>query len=231
MMRRHFISVVMGGILFFLLAGGTTGAPGLRAADLKTISPAAPPAGGSGGSAAKAVPVPPTGSPTGSAAKAVPAPPAGVPGQPAAKTVPADALPPAPTYEYKVAGKPDPFKPFMETDPALKTKKEEDLGKKKSAPSASISPLQRLDLGQFRLLGIAGDANRRAAIVADGVTKKFYPLFVGTYIGLNGGRVAAILPDRLVVEEPVETRDKKTKRVQVRQIPVLLHKEQEEGKP
>ena len=197
MMRRHFISVVMGGVLVLLLAGGTS-APGLRAADLKTLPPAAP-AGGSGGSLAK--------------------------------PIPAAALPPAPTYEYNAAGKPDPFQPFMETDPALKTKKEEGLGKKTSAPSASISPLQRLELGQFRLLGIAGDENRRAAIVVDGTTKKFYPLFVGTYIGLNGGRVAAILPDRLVVEERVEARDKKTKRVQVRQIPVLLHKEQEEGKP
>ena len=192
MMRRHFISVVMGGILVLLLAG-ETGAPGLRAADLKTLPPAAP-AGGSG--------------------------------EPLAKPIPAAALPATPTYQYNAAGKPDPFKPFMETDPALKTKKEEDLGKKTLAKSGSISPLQRLDIGQFRLVGIVGDQDRRTAIVEDGVAKKYYPLFVGTYIGLNGGRVAAILPDRLVVEERVETRDKKTKRVQVRQIPVLLHKEQ-----
>jgi type IV pilus assembly protein PilP len=199
MMRRHFISVVMGGILVLFLAGGTS-APGLRAADLKTLPPAAP-AGGSGG--------------------------------PLAKPLPAAALPPAPTYEYNAAGKPDPFKPFMETEPVLKTnkEKEEDLKKKTPARSGYISPLQRADIGQFRLLGIAGDENRRTAIVEDGVAKKYYPLFVGTYIGLNGGRVAAILRDRVVVEERTETRDKKTKRVQVRQIPVLLHKEQEEGKP
>jgi len=214
MMSRHFISVVMGVLLVLLLAGGTN-APGLWAADSKAISPAAPPAGSSGGSAAKAVP----------------AQPAGVPGGPAEKPLPDATLPPVPTYDYSAAGKPDPFKPFMETEPTLNPKKEEDLGKKKSAPSASISPLQRLELGQFRLLGISGDENSRAAIVADGTTKKFYPLFVGTYIGLNGGRVAAILPDRVVVEESVEASDKKTKRVQVKKIPILLHKEQEEGKP
>ncbi len=129
----------------------------------------------------------------------------------------------------KIRVQTDPFKPFMETVPTLQTKA--DMGKKKSAPSASISPLQRLELGQFRLLGIAGNENSRAAIVADGTTKKFYSLFVGTYIGLNGGRVAAILPDRVVVEERVEPPDKKTKRVQVRKIPILLHKEHEEGKP
>ena len=191
MMRRHFISVVMGGILVLLLAGGTS-APGLRAADLKTLPPAAP-AGGSGG--------------------------------PLANPLPAAALPPAPTYEYNAAGKPDPFKPFMETEPALKTKKEEDLGKKTSAQSGSISPLQRAELGQFRLAGTAGDQNRRVAIVEDGVAKKYYPLFVGTYIGLNGGRVAAILPDRVVVEERVETQDNKRKKMQMRRIPMLLHQE------
>jgi type IV pilus assembly protein PilP len=179
----------MGGILVFLLAGGTS-APGLWSADLKTLPPAAP-AGGSGG--------------------------------PLAKQIPAAVLPPAPTYEYNAAGKPDPFKPFMETDPALKTKKEEDLRKKTSAQSGSISPLQREDVRQFRLAGTAGDQNRRVAIVEDGVAKKYYPLFVGTYIGLNGGRVAAILPDRVIVEE-------KAKKTQIRRMTLMLHKE-EEGKP
>ena len=194
MMRRHFISVVMGGILVLLLAGGT-GAPGLRAADLKTLSPAAP-AGGSGG--------------------------------PLAKPISAAALPPAPTYEYHAAGKPDPFKPFMETDPALKTKKEENQKKKTPAQSGSISPLQRLELGRFRLVGIAGDQQRRVAIVEDGAAKKYYPLFIGTYIGLNGGRVAVILPDRVIVEEKAEKQAKKAK---IRRMTVMLHKQEEEGKP
>ena len=201
MMRRHFISVVMGGILVLLLAGGAS-VSGLRAAEgdtlrqgVPTLPPAAP-AGGSGG--------------------------------PLAKPLPAAALPPAPTYEYNAAGKPDPFKPFMETDPALKTKRDKDLGKKKSAQSGFISPLQRLDVGEFRLVGIAGDENRRVAIVADGTTKKFYPLFVGTYIGLNRGRVAAILPDRVIVEEKAEKQAKKAK---IRRMTVMLHKQEEEGKP
>ena len=201
MMRRHIISVVMGGsLMIFLLAGGTgeKGTPygkmsPLQAADLKTPPPTAP-AGGSGG--------------------------------PGATPVPAAAPPADPTYQYNAAGKADPFKPFMETDLALKKKMEEEPKKGAALKERPVSPLQRAELGQFRLLGIAGDEKRRAAIVADGTTKKFYPVFVGTYIGLNEGRVAAILPDRLVVEERVETQDKKRKRVQVRQIPVLLHKEQ-----
>jgi type IV pilus assembly protein PilP len=169
---------MMGGsLMIFLLAGGT-GAPGLRAADLKTLPPAAAP-------------------------------------------------PVAPTYQYHAAGKPDPFKPFMETDLALKKKTEEEQKKRATLQERPISPLQQADIGQFRLVGIAGDQNRRTAIVEDGVAKKYYPLFVGTYIGLNGGRVAAILPDRVVVEEKAEKQDKKA---QIRRMTVMLHKE-EEGKP
>jgi len=196
MMRRHFISVVMGGILVLLLAGGAS-APGLRAAagdtlrqGVPTLPPAAP-AGGSGG--------------------------------PLAKPLPAAVLPPAPTYEYNAAGKPDPFKPFMETDPALKKKMEEESKKGATLKERPISPLQRAELGQFRLLGIAGDKNRRVAIVEDGVAKKYYPLFVGTYIGLNEGRVAAILPDRVIVEEKAEKQAKKAK---IRRMTVMLHKEE-----
>jgi len=192
-MRRHFISVMMGGILVLLLAGGTS-APGLRAADLKTL-PLPAPAGGSRG--------------------------------PGATSVPAAAPPAAPTYQYHAAGKPDPFKPFMETDPALKKKMEEEQKKKAALQERPISPLQQAELGQFRLVGIAGDRARQTAIVEDGVAKKYYPLFVGTYIGMNGGRVAAILPDRVVVEEKAE---KQAKKAQIRRVTVMLHKE-EEGKP
>jgi Tfp pilus assembly protein PilP len=199
MMRRHFISVVMGGILLLLFAGGMD-APELRAAAGDTLRqglPTLPPAVQSGGS-----------------------------GVPPAKPLTAAALPPATTYVYNAAGKADPFKPFMETEPAPKTKKVEDQKKKAEALNSLISPLQRLDIAQFRLVGIAGDQKRCVAIVEDGVAKRYYPLFVGTFIGLNGGRVAAILPDRVIVEEKTG----QAKRAKIRRVTVMLHKE-EEGKP
>jgi Tfp pilus assembly protein PilP len=198
MMRRHFIFAVTGGALMIFLLAGWMAASGLHAA---------------GETLRQGVPSLP------------PASPAGGPG---ATPVPVAAPPPASAYMYNTAGKPDPFKPFMETDPAQKKKMEEEENRRRAASKdRPISPLQQADIGQFRLVGIAGDQNRRVAMVEDGIAKKYYPLFVGTYIGLNGGRVAAILPDRVVVEEKAEKQDKKS---QVRRLTVMLHKE-EEGKP
>jgi len=202
-MRRHFKSAAMvGSLMIFLLAGGT-GEKGTPCGKMSPLHAA-------------------------DLKILTPAAPAGGSSGPGAASVPAAAPPAAPTYQYNAAGKPDPFKPFMETDPALKKKMEEEEQKKRAVlQERPISPLQQAELGKFRLVGIAGDQNRCVAIVEDGVAKKYYPLFVGTYIGLNGGRVAAILPDRVVVEEKAE---KQSQKAQVRRITVMLHKE-EEGKP
>jgi type IV pilus assembly protein PilP len=192
----------MGGILLLLLAGGMD-APALRAAAGDTLR--------------QGVTTPPAAAQASGSAVPLAKPPANV------------ALLSAPTQVYNVAGKADPFKPFMETEPVPKAKKTEELKKKTDVLSASISPLQRLDIGQFRLVGIAGDQKRCVAIVEDGAAKRYYPLFVGTFIGLNGGRVAAILPDRVIVEERAGQQTKKEK-AKIRRVTVMLHKE-EEGKP
>ena len=156
----------------------------------------------------------------------------------AAKPVAKFALPIAPQpssfYKYHPVGKPDPFYPFIEMDLAIQKKRKEDL-KKKAAMKAAVkgrplSPLQQSEIGQFRLVGIAGDDKRRTAVVEEGALKKFYPLFVGTVIGPNEGRVVEILPDRVIVEERIEDPNPKAKKAQVRRMTMMLHKE-EEGRP
>ena len=109
-------------------------------------------------------------------------------------------------------------------------KMQEDLKKRMERKIKSISPLQQADIGQFRLIGTAGDQNRCVAVVEDGVSKKYYPLVIGTYIGLNRGRVSEILPDRVIVEEKAGMQAKKEK---IRRVTLTLHKEkeEEEGKP
>ena len=98
-------------------------------------------------------------------------------------------------YAYHPFGKPDPFEPFVEKE--IRRKK---LRTAKRVKPLSIFPLQRAGVGQFRLIGIAGNEQRRTAMVTDAGGKSF-PLTVGTVIGLNGGRVVQILEDRVIVEE------------------------------
>ena len=120
------------------------------------------------------------------------------------------------------AAKPDPFRPFIELDQA----KALALKKKAESKALPVSPLQRAEIDQFRLIGIAGDERSRTAMVDDG-KGKFYPLIVGTGIGMNEGRVAQILVDRVVVEEVTKERGKK----KVKRIIMKLRRDEEEGKP
>jgi type IV pilus assembly protein PilP len=136
---------------------------------------------------------------------------------PAAPTAPAERVEPAETataeapaqvqqkpplaptatgnYSYNPSGKPDPFRPLVEAKPQNIADKE---GKKKQ--ELSMFPLQRAEADDYKVVGIAGDKDHRVAIVED-AGKKFYPLVIGTHIGLNNGKVIEILADRVIVEE------------------------------
>ncbi|PKN35439.1 MAG: hypothetical protein CVU61_04000 [Deltaproteobacteria bacterium HGW-Deltaproteobacteria-19] len=125
---------------------------------------------------------------------------------------------PVETYRYVPAGKPDPFKPFVELNKPLVVTKKTARGK-----MGPISPLQNLSLEQFSLVGIAVGRNSRVAMMEDKIAKKFYPVVPGTYIGQNDGRVAEILADRIIVEEKLrEGRG----RVKAKRISILLHKDE-----
>ncbi len=171
------------------------------------------------------------------AAETKAAPPAAPPidaSKPIVKPVPPAAPQPSSPAAYHPVGKPDPFHPFIETDLALQKKQEEELKKKAVEKAATkgrpISPLQQSEIGQFRLVGIAGNDRRRTAVVEDEPVKKFYTLFVGTVIGPNEGRVVEIFPDRVIVEERIEDPNPKAKKAQVRRITMTLRKE-DEGRP
>jgi type IV pilus assembly protein PilP len=96
-------------------------------------------------------------------------------------------------YNYNPLGKPDPFRPFVDIEVAA-------VKKEKEAKKESIFPLQRAEVESFKLVGIVGDQARRVAVVEDS-TKKYYPIFVGTKIGLHDGKVTEILMDRVTVDE------------------------------
>jgi Tfp pilus assembly protein PilP len=147
-----------------------------------------------------------------------PIPPAGnvAPAAPTQIQQPQPLAPPSvDTYSYNPSGKPDPFQPIAEIVKAQKDieaqknvgEKKQDA-KKRSDPT-SMFPLQRAATETYRVVGIAGDKDHRVAVVED-AAKKFYPLSVGTHIGLYNGKVIEIMADRVIVEE-YET--KKAKRV------------------
>jgi type IV pilus assembly protein PilP len=247
MMRRHSIAGIVGGVLIFLVAVGT-GPVASRAADTKAPPPApsaavagapgtkpaapAPSAAVAGAPGAKSAAPAPSAAVAGAPGTkpAAPEPSAAVAGAPGTKPVPA-AVPEATGYIYVPTGKSDPFKPFLETDLALKKKMEEEQMKKAAAAKGRpISPLQQMEIDQLRLVGIAGSDQGRTAIVEDGVSKKHYPLFVGTYIGMNDGRIVSIRPDRVIIEERLPGQSPKAKNPKVKRITVMLHKE-DEGKP
>ena len=130
--------------------------------------------------------------------------------------------PPA-NYSFDPTGKPDPFRPFVEMDPVVLKKKAETVA------AVSIFPLQKVDLDQFNLIGIAGDAERRLAVVEtkDSKGSRFYTLTPGTVIGLNKGKVVEIRNDLIIVEEATPLRAGK----KINRITKKLRKDEEEGIP
>lgn len=74
----------------------------------------------------------------------------------------------------------------------------------KSAPSAkkreNLSPLERLELSQLKLVGIVWDIKDPRAMVEDG-SGLGYVISVGTPIGANDGKVKAIHRNEVIVEE------------------------------
>jgi type IV pilus assembly protein PilP len=100
------------------------------------------------------------------------------------------------TYSYNPLGKPDPFRPFV----VVVTEKVEAKKQLAKKAEASMFPLQRAETEKYRVVGIAGDKDHRVAIAED-ASKKFYPLLVGTHIGLYNGKVIEIMADRVIVEE------------------------------
>jgi type IV pilus assembly protein PilP len=157
--------------------------------------------------------------------------------QPAAKAAAQSTTPPGtqPTtsspliFSFDPQGKPDPFKPFVDAEIALKKKQlEEQLKKqKKKQVALPLSPLQRFGIEQFKLVGIAGNNISRKAIIQD-MNGKFYPIATGMLIGLNRAKVVEIRESSVLLEEPLTGGSKTPKK---KFIEMKLRKEGDEGKP
>jgi type IV pilus assembly protein PilP len=89
---------------------------------------------------------------------------------------------------FSTVGKRDPFRPFT-----LNTRTN-------SRPRENLSPLERYDLGQLRLVGVVWHVKEPSAMVEDSVGLG-YVVKVGTPIGANDGKVKAIKPNEIIIEE------------------------------
>ena len=89
---------------------------------------------------------------------------------------------------FSTVGKRDPFRPFT-----LNTRTN-------SRPRENLSPLERYNLGQLRLVGVVWHVKEPTAMIEDSVGLG-YIVKVGTPIGANDGKVRAIKPNEIIIEE------------------------------
>ena len=97
---------------------------------------------------------------------------------------------------YDPTGKIDPFTPLLKD-------KNEAAKKKKVKKRIPRTPLEKMDISQIKLVAVIRSPDGNMALVEE-ASGKGYIVSIGTYVGLNGGRVTRILKDRLIIEEETE---------------------------
>lgn len=104
------------------------------------------------------------------------------------------------TVTYKAEGKIDPFASIFRVESSAFAD-QNDRKKKKRIP---LTPIEKVDLSQLKLVGIIFAPDGNKALVEDASGKGFV-IKKGTRIGINSGRVIKILKGRVVVEEEAES--------------------------
>jgi len=117
-------------------------------------------------------------------------------------------------YAYNPVSKPDPFKPFIQLTPV-----------KESSRSVPLTPLQKYEISQLKLVAIIAAPEGNIALVEDSAGKGYF-LKKGTGIGKNDGKVKKILKDRVIIEEAYEDIFGQKK---VNEISLFLHRVEEGG--
>jgi len=113
---------------------------------------------------------------------------------------------------YDSKGKRDPFLSLVE------------ITKKKPVKKRGASPFESYDIDEIRLLAIASDKNKYYALIRL-PDKKNYTITEGMTVGLQGGKVVSIAPDKVVIRE--YTKDYRGN-MKPRDAILKLHKGEEE---
>ncbi len=102
---------------------------------------------------------------------------------------------------YNPDGKIDPFRPLFQKEEREQPVKQTDTSKKK--PERPRTPLERLDLGQLKLVAVVySNAMKKALVEED--SGKGYVLELGTSVGRERGKVIDIRNDRVIIEQEFE---------------------------
>ena len=117
-------------------------------------------------------------------------------------------------YVYDPVGKTDPFKPFIQLTPV-----------RESARNVPLTPLQKYEISQLKLVAIISTPEGNIALVEDS-TGKGYFLKKGTGIGKNDGKITKILKDKVIIEEMYQDIFGQTK---INEISLVLHRIEEGG--
>ena len=116
-------------------------------------------------------------------------------------------------FVYNPVGKPDPFKPFLQ------------LTDKGTVRRAHLTPLQKYEISQLKLVAIIISPQGNVALVEDSQGKGYF-LKKGTVVGSNDGKVTQILKDRVIIEEVYQDIFGQTK---ANEISLFLHPAEEGG--
>jgi len=120
-------------------------------------------------------------------------------------------------YVYNPTGKRDPFQPFIAAQSAVKPVGEE----------IPVTPLQKYDLSQLKLVAImVGTGAGEGRAMLEDSEGKGYIIKRGVYVGVNYGKVTAVLKDRVIIEERYKdyTGQVKEKEIVLRLRPIAEEK-------
>ena len=101
---------------------------------------------------------------------------------------------------YTGEGKVDPFDPLIKDAPPPEKRVEVV---EKEMPRRILTPLEKLDFSQMKLVAVMGREFGNIAMVQESGGKG-YLVDIGTYIGKNSGQVVAIEKDKLLIQEQVK---------------------------
>jgi len=98
---------------------------------------------------------------------------------------------------YDSQGKIDPFVPLIQEKPQESRPVIDDN------PQRVLTPLEKIELNQIRLVAVVITESKRIAMVEE-ATGKGYEVIIGTYIGKNQGKVSEINDSSIMVTELVK---------------------------